>query len=47
MEQSPSWRADSSSASQDIHHILCKQKVHYHINNTLLRVAAETCSWTL
>jgi len=32
MDQSPSWSADSSSASQEIPRILWKQKVHYNIH---------------
>jgi hypothetical protein len=33
MEQSPSWEANRSSASQDIHHIVWNPKVHYRIQN--------------
>jgi hypothetical protein len=32
MEQSPSWKAKSFSAGQEIHRILLKPKVHYHVH---------------
>jgi hypothetical protein len=32
MEQSPSWETNSSSASQEIPHILCNPKVRYRIH---------------
>jgi hypothetical protein len=32
MEQSSSWTADSSSASQEILNILLSRKVHYRIH---------------
>jgi len=35
MEQSPSWEANRFSASQEILHILCNQKVHYRIHKCL------------
>jgi hypothetical protein len=35
MEQIPSWEANRSSASQEIHHILWNQKVQYHIHKHL------------
>ena len=35
MEQSPSWEANMSSASQQIPRILCNLKVHYRIYNSL------------
>ena len=34
MEQSPSWEADSSSATQEIPRILYNQKIHYCIHNS-------------
>jgi hypothetical protein len=34
MEQSPSWEANTSSASQEIPCILCNLKVHYHIHES-------------
>ena len=34
MEQSPSWKATRSSACQEIPHILCNMKVHYHIQKS-------------
>jgi hypothetical protein len=35
MEQSPSWEASRSSASQEILCILWNMKVHYHIHKIL------------
>jgi hypothetical protein len=32
MEQNPSWEANRSSASQEIHRILLNPKVHYRIH---------------
>jgi hypothetical protein len=34
MEQSPSWEANRSSASQEIRRILRNWKIHYRIYNT-------------
>ena len=34
MEQSPSWEANRSSASQEIPYILWNQKVHYRIQKS-------------
>jgi hypothetical protein len=34
IEQSPSWEASSSSAGQEIPHILLKLKVHYRVHNS-------------
>jgi len=31
-DQGPSWEANSSSASHEFPHILCKQKVHLHLS---------------
>jgi hypothetical protein len=31
MEQSPSWEADSRSASQEIPSVLCNPDVHYRV----------------
>jgi hypothetical protein len=33
MEQSPSWEANTSSATQEIPRILLHQKVHYRLHN--------------
>jgi hypothetical protein len=33
MEQSPSWKADSHSASQEIPCLLCNAKFHYRVHN--------------
>ena len=35
MEQSPSWEANSSSASQEIPYILWEPEVHYHMYKRL------------
>jgi hypothetical protein len=35
MEQNPSWKANSHSASQEIPLILWNPKVHYHVYNSL------------
>jgi hypothetical protein len=35
MEQSPSWEANSHSASQEIPCLLCNLKVHYCIHKSL------------
>ena len=34
MEQSPSSKANSSSAGKEIHYILCKSRVHYCVQNS-------------
>ena len=34
MQQSPSWEANSSSATQEIHHILRNPNVHYRAHNS-------------
>jgi hypothetical protein len=34
MEQSPSWEANSHSASQEISHLLWNPKVHYRVQNS-------------
>jgi len=38
MEQSPSWKRDSSSASQEISSVLRKSNVHYRAHNSPLIV---------
>jgi hypothetical protein len=35
MQQSPSWEANSHSASQDIPHLLWNQKFHYCVHKSL------------
>jgi hypothetical protein len=35
MEQSPSWEANRSSASQEILCILWSPKIHYHVHKSL------------
>jgi len=42
VEQSPSWEANSRSASQEITHILCNPKVHYQIHKIPPLVAVLT-----
>jgi hypothetical protein len=34
MQQSPSWEADTSSATQEIPRILCNPKVYHRIYNS-------------
>jgi len=36
---SPSWEANSQSASQEIPHLLWNIKVHYHVHDSLLLVS--------
>jgi len=33
MEQSPSWKANRTSASQEIHRPSWDPKIHYHVHN--------------
>ena len=44
MEQSPSWEANSFSASQKIPCILWKPKIHYRINNVRTVTRNATCT---
>jgi hypothetical protein len=39
MEESPSWEADSSSASWEVLHILWKMKVHYWSRGSIVGIA--------
>jgi len=36
MEQSPSWKPNGHSASQEIPHLSRNPKVHYHVHKSLL-----------
>jgi hypothetical protein len=38
MEKSPSWEANSDSASQEITHLLWNPKVHYRVHWSLLNI---------
>jgi len=41
MEQSPSWKPNTSSSTQEIPHRLWNPKVHYRVHKTLALVPAK------